>query len=145
MVSSEKVTATDTRFAGLCANVAIMVTKKPKRRGGSYTKAQQLHPQKYVLYVRAWREFMGTKAVDLAAALGIERESYYRLEKLWWTISSGEQAIMAGVMGVKPSQLWFRPPEKGQQVRHTPDELMEDIPENMRPAAVMALRGMAGK
>lgn len=88
---------------------------------------------------------MGTKAIDLAVALDIERESYYRLEKAWWTISTGEQNIIADIIGIKPSQLWFPPPEKGQQERLTVEELIEDIPEDMRPAAFMALRGMAGK
>lgn len=88
---------------------------------------------------------MGTKAVEIAIALDIERESYYRLEREWWTISTAEQSIIADTIGIKPSQLWFPPPQKGQQERLTLDELMEDIPENMRPAAFMALRGMAGK
>lgn len=88
---------------------------------------------------------MGTKAIDCALALDIERESYYRLEREWWTVSTGEQDILAKVIGVKPSQFWFPPPEKGQQERLTVEELLEDIPENMRPAAFLALRGMAGK
>lgn len=88
---------------------------------------------------------MGTKAIDLAIALDIERESYYRLERNWWTISAGQMETLAHAIGIKPSQLWFPPPEKGQQERLTLDELLEDIPENMRPAAFMALRGMAGK
>ena len=97
------------------------------------------------LQVREWREFMGTKAVELAMALDIERESYYRLERDWWTINAGEQAIIATTIGVRPDQLWFPPPQKGAQRVPTAEELMEDIPENMRPAAIMALRGMAGK
>jgi hypothetical protein len=88
---------------------------------------------------------MGTKPVELATALGIERQSYHRLEKNWWTISTGEQDIIAKTIGIKPSQLWFPPPKKGQQERLTLDELLEDIPENMHQAAFMALRGMAGK
>lgn len=88
---------------------------------------------------------MGTKPIDLAEALDIERQSYHRLETNWWTINAGEMDIIANVIGIKPSQLWFPPPEKGQQERLTLDDLLEDIPENMRPAAFMALRGMAGK
>ncbi|CAN0473656.1 unnamed protein product, partial [Phaeothamnion confervicola] len=60
-------------------------------------------------YLRQWREFMGTKAVDLAIALDIERESYYRLERNWWTISTGQQDVIAATIGIKPSQLWFPP------------------------------------
>lgn len=88
---------------------------------------------------------MGTRAIDLAIALDIERESYYRLERNWWTINLGEMDTIARVIGIKPTQLWFPPPEKGQQERVSLDELLEDIPENMRPAAFLALRGMAGK
>ena len=88
---------------------------------------------------------MGTKAVELAIALDIERESYYRLEKAWWTINAGEMALIADTIGVKPEQLWFKPPEKGTQAPATADDLMAEIPENLRPAAIMALRGMAGK
>lgn len=88
---------------------------------------------------------MGTKAIDIAVALDIERESYYRLERNWWTISTGQQDIIAKAIGIKPSQLWFPPPEKGQQERMSLDDLLEDIPEDMRPAAFLALRGMAGK
>ena len=49
-----------------------MATKRNQR--------QIKRPRRH-LYVRKWREFMGTKAVELSIALDIERESYYRLEK----------------------------------------------------------------
>jgi len=96
-------------------------------------------------YLREWRKYMGTKPSDLAEALDIERQSYHRLEKNWWTINLGEMDIICRIIGVNQSQLWFPPPKNGQQERVSLDELMEDIPENMRPAAFMALRGMAGK
>ena len=38
-------------------------------------------------YLKEWRQFRGVKAIDLAEALDIERESYYRVERNWWTIS----------------------------------------------------------
>ena len=88
---------------------------------------------------------MGTKPIDLAEALDIERQSYHRLEKNWWTINLGEMDIICQVIGVKQSQLWFPPPEKGQRALESLDDLIEDIPEDMRPAAFLALRGMAGK
>ena len=135
-MSSAKVTVADTRFLELPAIVPVMATKRNQR---------QIKRPRRVLYVREWREFMGTKAVELAIALDIERESYYRLEKNWWTINAGEMDIIATTIGVKPSQLWFPPPEKGVETPPTVDELMADIPENLRPAAIMALRGMAGK
>ena len=121
-----------TRFIRRQDIVTVMATRKKPRVRRPF-------------YLREWREFMGTKAIDLAVALDIERESYYRLERNWWTISTGQQDIIAATIGIKPSQLWFPPPKNGQQERLSLDELLQDIPENMRPAAYMALRGMAGK
>lgn len=87
---------------------------------------------------------MGTKAIEIAIALDIERESYYRLEREWWTINAGEMDIIANTIGIKPSQLWFPPPTPGQEVVSL-DEMLEDMPENMQQAAILAVRGMAGK
>lgn len=87
---------------------------------------------------------MGTKAVELAIALDIERESYYRLEREWWTINIGEMDTICRTIGIKPSQLWFPPPAPGQE-RISLDDLLEDMPENMQQAAILAVRGMAGK
>lgn len=86
---------------------------------------------------------MGTKPIDLAEALDIERQSYHRLEKNWWTINLGELDIICKTIGIKPSQLRFPPPAKGQPEPISVDDLMEDIPEDMQPAAILALRGMA--
>lgn len=109
------------------------------------TKRNKAKLTRRPFYLKEWRKFMGTKAVDLAIALDIERESYYRLERDWWTISTGEQEILAKAIGIKPSQLWFPPPKAGQQERVSWDDLIEDIPENLHEAAFLALRGMAGK
>lgn len=107
-----------------------MVTKRNKRRA---------------FYLKEWRKYMGTKPIDLATALGIERQSYHRLEKNWWTISAGEMDILCRVIGIEPSQLWFPPPQAGVPERISLDGLLEDMPENMQQAAILAVRGMAGK
>jgi DNA-binding XRE family transcriptional regulator len=126
-----------------------MVTQRTKKRvlppgRGKPPKAGELSGRR-PFYLREWRKFMGTKPMELAIALGIERQSYHRLEKNWWTINLGEMDIICRIIGVKQSQLWFPPPTTGQQERISLDELLEDIPENMHQAAFMALRGMAGK
>jgi hypothetical protein len=87
---------------------------------------------------------MGTKAIEIAIALDIERESYYRLEREWWTINAGEMDTIADAIGIKPSQLWFPPPAPGQETVSL-DELIGDMPENMQQAAILAVRGMARK
>ena len=96
------------------------------------------------VYVREWRRFMGVKAIDCAIALDIERESYLRLERTPHKFNNGEMAILAEVIGVKPNQFWFPPPEPGQE-RISLDDMAEEMPETMRQAAILAFRGMAGK
>lgn len=96
-------------------------------------------------YLRDWRKFMGTKAVELAIALDIERESYYRLERDWWTISAGEMDIIAETIGIKPNQLWFPPPAPGREIVSL-DDLIEAIDDPVKQqAAIMAVRGIAGR
>jgi hypothetical protein len=87
---------------------------------------------------------MGAKSIDCAVALDIERESYLRLERTPEKFNNAEMAVLADVIGVKPHQFWFPPPEPGQQ-RVSLDDLMEDMPESMVQAAILAVRGMAGK
>lgn len=87
---------------------------------------------------------MGTKAIEIAIALKIERESYYRLERDWWTINAGEMDTISRTIGIKPSQLWFPPPAPGREIVSL-DDLLEDMPEAMQQAAILAVKGMAGR
>lgn len=88
---------------------------------------------------------MGTKAIDLAEALDIERESYYRLEKNWWTINAGEMDIISGLIGIKPSQLWFPPPSAGQEIISL-DDLVDEMGDPIKQqAAISAVKGIAGR
>lgn len=96
------------------------------------------------VYVREWRRHKKVKAVDCAIALDIERESYLRLERTPHKFNNGEMAILADLIGIKPSQFWFPPPAPGQE-RVSLDDMIEDIPEPMQQAAILAVRGMAGK
>jgi DNA-binding XRE family transcriptional regulator len=65
-------------------------------------------PTSRPFHLKGWRKFKGVKAVDLAEALDIERESYYRLEKNWWTISVKEIDVLAERIGVEPGQIGQR-------------------------------------
>lgn len=129
-LSSEKVTATVTLFDRQCANVPIMVTKRRKPRP---------------LFIREWRKFMGTKVIDLAVALDIERESYYRLERIPHKFNNEEMVILADEMGVNPHQFWFHPPIPGAKAKISLDDLLEDAPEATQAMAIAALRGMVNK
>ncbi|MCK1322114.1 helix-turn-helix transcriptional regulator [Bradyrhizobium sp. 156] len=114
---------------------------------GMVTKRNQgtIRPARRQFFLKAWRKFMGTRAVELAEALDIERESYYRLEKNWWTINAGEMDLIAKTIGIKPSQLWFPPPTPGREVVSL-DDLIEEMDDPIKQqAAIMAVRGIAGR
>lgn len=87
---------------------------------------------------------MGTKAIDLAVALDIERESYYRLERAPYKFNNEEMDLLAFEMGIKPSQFWFPPPTEGQE-KISIDDLLEDAPDSVQLMAINAVRGMLGK
>jgi DNA-binding XRE family transcriptional regulator len=70
----------------------LMMTKQPRQ-----------------FHLKEWRKFKGVKAVDLAEALEIQRESYYRLEKKWWTISVREIDVLAKKIGIEPGEFWLHP------------------------------------
>ena len=131
-------TASVTYFFAHRGIVSGMVTRAPPKT------QRQIRPAPRPFFLREWRKFMGTKAVELAEVLGIERESYYRLEKNWWTINAGEMDTLAQTIGIKPSQLWFPPPTQGQEVVSL-DEMVEEMPEPMRKAAINAVKGIAGR
>lgn len=88
---------------------------------------------------------MGTKPLELAIALDIERQSYHRLEKNWHTISQGELQVIADTVGVEPSQFWFPPPSVKTPEKVSIDDLLEDVPDTLQILAVNAVRGMIGK
>ena len=88
---------------------------------------------------------MGTKVIDLAVALDIERESYYRLEREPWRINLGEVEILATTIGIKSSQFRFHPPTNGTEQKVSLDDLLDDVPEEVRLMALNAVRGMIRK
>jgi transcriptional regulator with XRE-family HTH domain len=97
------------------------------------------------LFIREWRKFMGTKVIDLAVALGIERESYYRLERAPYKFNNEEMVILADEMGVSPDQFWFAPPVPGTKEKVSIDGLLQNFPEDTQRMALAAIRGMIGK
>ena len=83
--------------------------------------------------------------VGCSAALDIERESYYRLEKTPWKIKLGDVDILAAVIGIRPGQFRFPPPTGGVQARVSLDDLLEDVPDEIREVAVNSVRGIVRK
>jgi transcriptional regulator with XRE-family HTH domain len=128
-VSTEKVAAPDTRGTVPQATVTAMVTRgKPQR-----------------FFLREWRKFMGTKAIEIAEALEIERESYYRLERETWRINIEQVSIIAKTIGIRPSQLWFLPPTADARHNVSLDDLIENAPAHVQEMAIRAVRGIVGK
>lgn len=98
------------------------------------------------IYLREWRKFMGVKAMRLAEALGIERESYYRLERETFRISLEEVVTLADEIGIRPDQLWWHPPSpKAPASAVSLNDLVADASDEDRMAAIRAVRGIVGK
>jgi transcriptional regulator with XRE-family HTH domain len=96
------------------------------------------------VYLREWRKFMGVKAPPCAEALGIDEKSYYRLERETFRISIPELAILADVIGVKISQLFWPTPKPGDDAVVSLDAIAEGATPEKRQAAVWAVRGIMG-
>lgn len=122
--------------------VTSMVTRKSTPRA-PIPKKRAVRSVK--LYLREWRKFMGVSAVDCAIAIDIERESYLRLERETWRVSWQEAELLAKQIGVKSSQLRFPPPQKGQPVPPSLDEMIEDQPDMVRQMAIGAISRLIGK
>jgi DNA-binding XRE family transcriptional regulator/DNA-binding transcriptional regulator YiaG len=98
-------------------------------------------PMSRPFHLVEWRKFMEMKAIELAEALDIERESYHRLERNWWTISVGEIDILASALAIRPEQLWTAPPSGVRNDEQTPrpakermvDEAMHKSRQPRRP------------
>ncbi len=101
--------------------------------------------RKLRLFIREWRKSIGVSAAQCADALGFARESYLRMEREPRRINLEELEVIADTIGVKSGRLHFPPPEEGQQEQVSLDELLEDVPENVRQLAIAAVRGMIGK
>ena len=88
---------------------------------------------------------MGAKPTDLADALKIERESYYRLEREPFRLSLPQIETLADELGIRPDQFWFKPPTKDADVGVNLNDLIEDAPANVQAMVIKAVRGMVGK
>lgn len=78
------------------------------------------------IYLREWRKAKNLRAIDMAERLGIERESYYRIERTPERINLEEMVELADRLGIEPEQL-FGPPEAAESVdavlrRGTPEQ-----------------------
>lgn len=62
------------------------------------------------LHLRQHREAKGISATQMADALGIERESVYRLERRPERANAAQQVVYAQMCQIEPGALW-RPPE----------------------------------
>ena len=108
----------------------------------SIPKARE--PRRIRLYFREWRDFMGVSAPTVAEALGIERESYLRMERETWRASYADALTIADTIGCRVEQLRFPPPKEGQPAPESADAMLEGAPENVRQIALAALRGIVG-
>lgn len=88
---------------------------------------------------------MGTKAVEVADAIEVERESYYRLERETHRLSLSQIEKAADAIGVTPDQFWFRPPVPGTNAGINLNDLIAGVPPDMQEMVIKAVRGMVGR
>ena len=106
------------------------------------------------VYLREWRKAKNVRAPDMAERLGIERESYYRLERQPFTLSIAELLVLADALGIGHQQLWEPPPAPGLTPRVSLDAIVAGEPDTIemrdqyrlrRNFIVNALNGMGLK
>jgi transcriptional regulator with XRE-family HTH domain len=95
--------------------------------------------------LREWRKYKNIRAPDMAERLGIERESYYRLERNPGTLSIAELSELADALGVDPRRLWTLPPPPGLRPRVSLDEIVSDTPDSQVEGLADMLRRAVGK
>lgn len=79
-------------------------------------------------FPREWRRAKKAPATSLADRLGIERESYYRLERDPSKFNAGELAELAAALNIEPEALWRLPedrPSLDAMVRNAPNDLKD--------------------
>lgn len=119
-------TATATIPKGTLLYATVMVTKI--RKGA---------PRR--VFLREWRKHKNLDAVALAGRLGIERESYYRLEREPNRINLGELEALADALGIAPSDLWRLPSNPSL------DAEVAGAPQEVRDTAFDIVRRLVGK
>jgi transcriptional regulator with XRE-family HTH domain len=97
------------------------------------------------VYLREWRKYKDVKAPAMADRLGIERESYYRLERQPFTLSVAELLVLADALGIEHYQLWRLPPEPGLRPRPSLDAIVASEPDAQVEGLADMLRRAVGK
>lgn len=97
------------------------------------------------VYLREWRKAKDIKAPVMADRLGIERESYYRLERNPHTLSVAELIEIAEAFGIDHRRLWEPPPEPGLRPRVSLDDIVAGQPDAQVEGLADMLRRAVGK
>jgi hypothetical protein len=103
------------------------------------------------VYLRPWRHYIQKtvnptlNAPAMADRLGIERESYLRLERQPHTLSVAELVQIAEAFGIDHWRLWQPPPEIGQKPRVSLDAVVADEPDAQVEGFADMLRRAVGK
>lgn len=81
------------------------------------------------LWLRENRKAKGVAATRMGNALGMQRESVYKLERDWERATARQQAIYAKELGIEPAALW-RPPEGTVRTARLTPEGIESLTES---------------
>jgi transcriptional regulator with XRE-family HTH domain len=91
------------------------------------------------VFLREWRKRKELRATAMAERLGIERESYYRLERETDRLNNAEMRELAEAIGIEPDQLWHHPDQPSVNA------LLTGADQNTKETAVDIVRRLVKK
>lgn len=97
------------------------------------------------IFLREHREAKGYSPIQMAGRIGIERESYYRLEREPWRVKGARQAQLEDILDLPVGGLWTPPRPPGAPVKPSLDELAEDATPEQRAMLFDIARRILGK
>lgn len=98
------------------------------------------------VYLREHREAKGYTPIQMAGQVGIERESYYRLERETWRVKGARQTQLEDILELEPGGLWRPPlPKEANPPKRSLDELAKDATPEQRDLLFDVARRILGK
>lgn len=97
------------------------------------------------VYLREHREAKGYTPVQMAGRVGIERESYYRLERETWRVKGGRQSQLEDILELEPGGLWKPPLKEPEPQKQSLDDLVKDATPEQRDMLFDVARRILGK
>ena len=91
------------------------------------------------LFISEWFKHLGVNDAQIAAKIGVNRETVFRWRKEQWRLNPEKIRQIANTLGIKPEQLWHPP------TRESIDNLLDGTDEETRKMVTDVVRRMVRK